>query len=55
MALAQGLQDLLIAPSLSISCKWFLTSSYSWGGILLYLSLKGIGSVMFDTSGALIV
>ena len=45
-ALVHGLKLLLIAPTSTISWRWFFTSSYRWGGILLYLSLKGWGSVI---------
>ena len=42
--LAQGLVDCCITPMSNISCKCFLTSSYWWGGILQYLSLKSVSS-----------
>ena len=44
--LAHGLKLLLIAHTSTISWRWFFTSSYRWGGILWYLSLKGWGSVI---------
>ena len=46
IALAHGLKLFLIAPTSTISWRWFFTSSYRWGGILWYLSLKGWGSVI---------
>ena len=46
-ALANGLQDFLIAPICSISCKCFFISSNWSGRICLYLSLKGVGLVSF--------
>ena len=44
-ALAHGLCHLWIAPISNISWIWALTSSYMWGGMHLYLSLKGVCSV----------
>ena len=41
-ALAQGLLEHHIAPTSNISLKWFFTSSNKFGGILRYLSLKGV-------------
>ena len=43
--LAHGLVDLCMAPISNISWRCFLTSSYWWGSILLYLSLKGVLSL----------
>ena len=40
--LAHRLFNLCMAPISIISFKCFLTSSYWWGGILWYLSLKGM-------------
>ena len=40
-ALAHGLHEHRMAPILSMSCRWFLTSSNCCGGILRYRSLKG--------------
>ena len=34
-----------MAPISNISWIWALTSSYMWGGMCLYLSLKGVWSV----------
>ena len=44
-ALAHGLCDLWMTPISNISWIWALTSSYIWGGIHQYHSLKGICSV----------
>ena len=44
-ALAHRLCDLWIAPISNISWIWALTSSYIWGGMHLYCSLKGVCSV----------
>ena len=44
-ALAHGLCDLWMAPISNISWIWALTSLYMWGGMHLYLSLKGVWSV----------
>ena len=44
-ALTHGLCDLQIAPISNISWIWALMSSYIWGGMHLYLSLKGVCSV----------
>ena len=41
IALAHGLKLFLIAPLSTISWRCCFTSSKRWGGILLYLSLKG--------------
>ena len=46
-AVAHGLKLLLTAPTSTISWRWLFTSSYRWGGLLLYLSLKGWGSVIW--------
>ena len=46
--LASRLQDFLIAPISSISCKCFFISSNWSGKICLYLSLKGVGLVSYD-------
>ena len=46
-ALANGLQDFLIAPISGISCKCFFISSNWSGRICLYLSLKGVELVSF--------
>ena len=45
IAEAHGLFECLIAPKSNISCKWALTSLNNWGGIVLYFSLNGMGSV----------
>ena len=45
IAEAYGLLECLIAPKSRFSFKWALTSLNIWGGIVLYLSLNGMGSV----------
>ena len=44
-ALAHRLCDLWMAPMSNISWILALRSSYIWGGICLYLSLKGVCSI----------